>query len=29
MNDYLLIEKIGFVASIIVSIGLVLTDVIH
>ena len=29
MNDYLLIEKIGFIASIIVLIGLVLTDVIH
>ena len=29
MNDYLLIEKIGFVASIVLLIGLLLSDVIH
>ena len=29
MNDYLLIEKIGFMLSIITLIGLLLSDLIH
>ena len=29
MNNHLLIEKIGFIASIVLLIGLLLSDVIH